>query len=678
MLKVGTSSPHTRLAPVTDWYHGVPVDDPYRWLEDQHSSQTRVWVTEQNNYARTILDSIPGRDRIRDRIRELLDVETYDSVIAQGNRYFFRKRRPGEEQPSIYMREGPAGSDELLIDPSARGTGRYTAVKPLRVSPNGQLLLYEVKQGGERTGTFELLNIGTRQRLPDSLPRGCLRGLVFGPDGNKLYYSHEGAVAERPFYRAAFEHTLGTRFAEDTELFCVGENRDLRLLVSSDGINLAFHIYSLVDTAQREFIVVRLEDVRSRSEFRTIRGVVNVRLVNGRILALTDHDSPNRRIVEVKLRTNGCHELIDVIPECDVRINNWFTVNETVIISYIHERSHRLCVFDLSGRQIGEVPLEHNETARMIGACPDQSELLFEAESFTEPIGIFRYGTQTNARTQWATRRVPFDGSLYTHVQVWYTSNDGTNIPMFLVGRNEIVHGQRVPTIMTSYGGFGTSMTPQFSVFAAFMMEQGCLFAVPNIRGGSEFGKEWHTAAKRQKRQTAYDDFLSAAQWLIESGRCPKDKLAIFGGSNSGLLVGAALTQRPDLFRAAVCMVPMLDMLRYHLFDNAHFWKEEYGTSEQEDDFRALLQYSPYHKVKEGTYYPAVMLVSGDSDQNCNPLHARKMAARLQAANASPHPIILDYSEFRGHSPVLPLSTRIDALTDRMAFLCDQLGLTTE
>src|SRR5581483_10418531 len=231
--------------------------------------------------------------------------------------------------------------------------------------------------------------------------------------------------------------------------------------------------YSLVDTAQREFIVVRLEDVRSRSEFRTIRGVVNVRLVNGRILALTDHDSPNRRIVEVKLRTNGCHELIDVIPECDVRINNWFTVNETVIISYIHERSHRLCVFDLSGRQIGEVPLEHNETARMIGACPDQSELLFEAESFTEPIGIFRYGTQTNARTQWATRRVPFDGSLYTHVQVWYTSNDGTNIPMFLVGRNEIVHGQRVPTIMTSYGGFGTSMTPQFSVFAAFMMEQG-------------------------------------------------------------------------------------------------------------------------------------------------------------------------------------------------------------
>lgn len=228
---------------------------------------------------------------------------------------------------------------------------------------------------------------------------------------------------------------------------------------------------------------------------------------------------------------------------------------------------------------------------------------------------------------------------------------------------------------MTSYGGYGVPMTPQFSVFVAFLLECGCLFALPNIRGGSEFGVEWHEAAKRRNRQVAFDDFIRAAEWLIETGRTEGQRLAIFGGSNSGLLVGAAMTQRPDLFRAVVCMVPMLDMLRYHLFDNAHVWKEEFGTAEDLDDFTALLKYSPYHQVQEGISYPAMMIVSGDADQNCNPLHARKMTARLQAANASEHPIFLDYSRHRGHSPVLPLSERIEALTDRMAFLCDQLQL---
>jgi prolyl oligopeptidase len=247
---------------------------------------------------------------------------------------------------------------------------------------------------------------------------------------------------------------------------------------------------------------------------------------------------------------------------------------------------------------------------------------------------------------------------------------------MYLVGRRDVLSGSNNPTIMTSYGGYGLSMTPQFSVFVAFLMERGCLFALPNIRGGSEFGMNWHKAAQRRNRQTAYDDFLSAAEWLIASGRTAADKLAIFGGSNSGLLVAAALTQRPDLFRAVVCMVPILDMLRYHLYDNAHVWKDEFGSADDPDDFAALAKYSPYHQVCQDTAYPATMIVSGDADQNCNPLHARKMTARLQAANISGNPIFLDYNRFRGHSPMLPLRERIDALTDRMAFLCSQLQLS--
>jgi len=246
---------------------------------------------------------------------------------------------------------------------------------------------------------------------------------------------------------------------------------------------------------------------------------------------------------------------------------------------------------------------------------------------------------------------------------------------MFLVGRREVLSSGRHPTIMTSYGGFGISMTPQFSVFVAFLMERGCLFALPNIRGGSEFGSQWHSAVKRQQRQLAFDDFVAAAEWLFASGHTEQQQLAIFGGSNSGLLVGVAMTQRPELFCAVVCMVPVLDMLRYHLFDNAHVWKDEFGIADDPDDFAALLAYSPYHNVREGVAFPATLIVSGDSDQNCNPMHARKMTAALQAADVSQNPILLDYSRYRGHSPVLPLSERIEALTDRLAFLCDRLRL---
>ena len=361
------------------------------------------------------------------------------------------------------------------------------------------------------------------------------------------------------------------------------------------------------------------------------------------------------------------------MPESADRISGWIVGAERIFVSYIRQTATHVAIFDFAGKKTGTMPLRDDETVRLIGGSQESDELLIEAESLTQPIGIFRYSAESCERTLWARRSIPFDSSNYTYRQVWYTSRDGTRIPMFLMGRRDILDGGMHPTIMTSYGGYGVSMTPQFSVFVAFLAERGCLFALPNIRGGSEFGVEWHNAAKRRNRQTAYTDFLCAAEWLIQAGRSTPEKFAIFGGSNSGLLVGAALTQRPDLFRAVVCMVPILDMLRYHLFDNAHLWREEYGTADDPDDFAALAGYSPYHRVRQGTAYPATMIVSGDADTNCNSLHARKMMARLQAANVSPYPILLDYNKHRGHSPVLPLSERIEGLTDRLAFLCDQL-----
>jgi prolyl oligopeptidase len=676
MPQLMTPPPYSAVEPVTEIFHGVSVTDPYRWLEDQTSPRTRAWIEEQTSYARVYLDSIPGRGRIRERIREFLAVETHDSLQKAGNRYFFRKRLPDQEQPCIYMREGADGEDQLLIDPLERGTGEYTAVKPLRVSPDGQLLLYEVKEGGERTGTFELLEIETRKRLPDLLPRGYLRGFAFAPDSRSFYYVHEALDAKRPFYRAAYHHLLGTSFAEDQEVFFAGEGEKIRLGLFSDDKRLVFLVYRFLEKTLTDIYLKPFdENEKSRPIFCGIEYSLGLRLLDDRILAITERGAPNRRIVEIRLRDNGDHEWLDIVPETDTPINNWLVVGDRIFVSYMKEMTHKIHIFDFSGKRLDELPIRSDETLRMVCGSPDSDELLLETESFTEPIRIFRYSAKGNYRTLWTKRSIPLDPAGYGHSQIWFISKDGTRVPMYLVGRRDVLDGSSNPTIMTSYGGYGVSMTPQFSTFVAFLMERGCLFALPNIRGGSEFGVEWHKAAKRRNRQTAYDDFLCAGEWLIKTGRTSLGKLAIFGGSNSGLLVGAALTQRPDLFRAVVCMVPMLDMLRYHLFDNAHVWKDEFGTADDPEDFAALEKYSPYHQVRQGVAYPATMIVSGDADRNCNPLHARKMTARLQAANASDFPIFLDYNKFRGHSPVLPLSERIEALTDRMAFLCDQLGL---
>jgi prolyl oligopeptidase len=669
--------PHSPIAAVTETLHGVAVTDPYRWLEDQESPRTREWLAAQTLYARTYLDSIPRRERIRNRIRELLDVETYDSLQKAGNRYFFRKRLPGQEQPSIYMREGIDGPEQILVDPSLRGTGPHTAVKPLRVSPDGRLLLYEVKQGGERTGTFELLDIEKRETLPDVLPRGYLRGFAFTPDAKAFYYVHETVGTQAPPRRAAYQHALGTSFSEDEEVFYAGEGENLRLHIVRGKASLGFVVIRFGENIATDFYLWQLRSAHEpKAVIRNAHYLFGPIFVDDdRILAITDRDAPNSKIVEVRPGGDCEPEFVDVIPDSGSRIQSWVVGEKKIFVSYLQQLKTVIDVFDLSGRQIARVPVDGSETARLVGTSEDGRELFLERESFTKPTETCIYHDANSAVMVWARRKIPFGAEYFRHGLISFPAKDGTEIPMFLVGRSEILEAGAHPTIMTSYGGYGVPMTPQFSVFVAFLIERGCLLALPSIRGGSEFGAQWHEAAKRRSRQVAFDDFIAAAGWLVETGRTEASRLAIFGGSNSGLLVGAAMTQRPDLFRAVLCIAPMLDMLRYHLFDNAHVWKDEFGTADDRDDFAALLGYSPYHNVRHNTAYPPTMIVSGDSDQNCNPLHARKMLARLQAANVSGYPIFLDYSRYRGHSPVLPLTDRVEALTDRMAFLCDQLQL---
>ena len=677
MRVLNLAPPASPIEPVTEILHGVAVTDPYRWLEDQNSSRTRDWIEQQTRYARNYLDALPGREGIQKHIRECLAVETYDSLQKAGGTYFFRKREADNEQPSICMRHGFEAEDQLLIDPADIGTGNHTAIKLLRVSPGGRLLLYEIKEGGERTGKFGLFDVAARKTLPDLLPRGYLRGFGFAPDGQGFCYVHEPRHGARPFQWAAYRHVLGSQFSEDRSIFFAGEDPKLRLSLLSDAGRIGFLVSRFNRETRTDFYLGSLDRDRAPERIVADADYLLAPLLHaGRIFALTDHGAPNLRIVELRLRENSEPLWIDIIPESDARIHQWIVANERIFVSYLRGSEFTLSVFDFTGHEVEKLPVRPDETIRLTGVSAERDEVFIETESFFEPVSIFRYALTTGRRTLWARRSTPFTTAEWKYQKVSYRSRDGTRIPMYLMGRSDVLAGGNHPAVMTAYGGYGISVTPQFSVFVAFLVERGCLFALPNIRGGSEFGRAWHDAAKRRNRQNAYDDFLAAAEWLIAAQRTSPDKLAIFGGSNSGLLVGAAMTQRPELFRAVISMVPLLDMLRYHLFDGAHVWQEEFGTAENPHDFPVLSSYSPYHRVQQGAAYPATLIVSGDADANCNPLHARKMTARLQAASASGRPILLDYCQFRGHSAVLPLSDRVAALTDRMAFLCDQLGLT--
>src|ERR1051325_2292842 len=459
MALILSPPPPTHAEPVTDILHGIALTDPYRWLEDQDSPRTRAWIEDQTRYARTYLDNIPGRERIRKRIREFLAVETYDSLLIADGRYFFRKRLPTQEQPCIYMREGADGEDQLLIDPADRQSGKYTAVRPLRISPDGRLLFYEVKEGGERTGAFELLEIESRKRLPDLLPRGVLRGFAFAADAQSFYYVPEDLEEKRPFRPSPHPHVLGESSSQDQEIFCAGQDERIRLALFSENNRLIFLVYRFLEKTLTDIYMRPLEgDGLPQPILRGIEYAFSPRCHAERIFAITDRNAPNRRIVEIRLRGNGDHEWIDIVPETDTPINNWLIVGDRFFVFYLKNMCHSVFIFDLFGKKTHEMPLRADETLRVINSTPESDELFLETESFAEPIAVFRYSAKSNQRTLWAKRSIPFDPAGYGHSQIWYSAKDGTRIPMYLVGRRDVLEKGSNPTIMTSYGGYGVSM----------------------------------------------------------------------------------------------------------------------------------------------------------------------------------------------------------------------------
>ncbi len=433
----------------------------------------------------------------------------------------------------------------------------------------------------------------------------------------------------------------------------------------------------LIDTEQTTYVYVQdlTKDERPRLIVDRIDGKFYPFLLGNQVIAQTDWRAPKGRVIAVDLDHPERENWRDVVAESQASLNGFAITTERILVGYIEGAVTRIDIFDTSHRLQGTVPCPPYGTAYPIQGDPESDEVFYTFTSFSQPPSVYWYHAKSGHQELWSRNQVPFDASCLEVEQIRYPSKDGTQIPMFLVSQRTGRRLRSQPAFLTGYGGFGISLTPKFTAYATSLIEQGFLVALANLRGGSEFGEEWHVAAKRYNRQNAFDDFISAAEWLLAQDYAAPGRIAIGGGSNAGLLVGVAMTQRPDLFRAVICVGPLLDMLRYHKFDQARFSAEEYGSAENPQDFSYLRTYSPYHRVKDGVSYPAVMLISGDADTRCNPMHARKMAARLQAATSSGHPILLDYRPTWGHMPVQPLSARIEALTDRLAFICHELGV---
>lgn len=650
--------------------HGTIIKDPYRWLEDRNLFETEDWVRAQQHRLDSYFASFPHLGILERRVRDYLDVEVVDQPVSVRGRYFYRKRVAGREQGSICIRQKPDGKEHILVTTSE--DNRFTAIGIHRLSQDAGILAYELRHGGSDRKQIRFLNVGTGTTLGNQLPFGYGRGLAFSRNG--YFYCHEVGQSEDEHW-ICFESFDSP--GERGIVFRAPRIKGSRLLLTGNAQRLgAIWFHPKGSDVLTDFWIANLADRTSDwvQVFRNRRAPYRPILCHDRILVVVETEMSGSQLIELSPRGE---ELRALVSAGRSRIRQVVVTHDRIFVGYLDQGIASLETWLLSGERADCVDLPQNGTIQICPVYAEDAESLFYTfESFDVPPAVYEYHPQTNATQLWH-QQGPTNRTRCSHVQeTTFPSKDGTQIPLTLVSLecDEAPDCHR-PVIMTSYGGFGVTMTPQFSVFASIMMELGAIFALPHIRGGGEFGKAWHDAGRRRNRQTAFDDFVAAAQWLCDRQVTAPDQLAIFGGSNSGLLVATAMTQRPELFGAVLCIAPLLDMLRYESFDHADDWRSEYGTIEDPEDFQALYAYSPYHRVADDINYPATMFVTGGKDDRCNPAHVRKMAARLQNRMSQRSAVIVDYSEERGHAPVLPLSVRVEALARRIAFLSKELRI---
>jgi len=658
--------------PLTDFVeetiHGTLVRDPYRWLEDRTLPETDDWIRSQQQLCEKYFDSCTGFDFIESRVREYLDVKAIDQPARVRDRYFYRKRSKGQEQGTLCVREVSSGIEHVLIDPAEEG--RFVSVGIYRISQDASLLAYEIKRGGEDRKEIHIFDVDRGVHLPDNIPSGYARGFAFARNG--FFYAQE--TESNSLEHTIRYHSFGSALP-DRVVFRVPRFDRSRLILTGNAHGLG----AVWMRPQGAEIIVDLwitsieESSKWHEVFSERRVPCGTILYRDRIFAVAENASKGSKLIELSL--DG-REMRTLIPESDSVLRQIVVAQNRIFVSYLLESGvTTMEIWRTTGERVGAISVPAGTIRIQPVYDENAGSVFYNVESFDTPPTIYEHNVEDNTSRIWHQTKAVDQTSRCNVQKARVTSKDGAAVSLTVASSARIVSATPRPAVMTSYGGFGVALTPQFSVLVAIMMELGAIFVIAHIRGGGEHGKQWHASGCGKNRQATIDDFIAAAEWLCRQDLTSASQIGIFGGSNSGLLVAAAMTQRPDLFGAVVCIAPLLDMVRYESFDQAEKWRDEYGSVADPEEFRALHAYSPYHNVANGTNYPATLFVTGDKDDRCNPAHVRKMAARLQERPAQISPVIVDYSEERGHSPVLPLSVRVEALARRIAFLCRELHI---
>jgi len=675
-------SPLERMQVITEVLHGVAVEDPHRWLEDEGSPEVRSWVEAQNTATREALDTFGGRAAIRSRLERYLAIGTISAPVLRGGRLFYSRREGKVNQPILYVRNVSTGQDRVLLDPNRHSADGTTALDWSYVSRDGRLLAFGLSEGGSERSTLRVLDVESGTELPDRIPDTRACSLAWEPSGCGFYYTRypsRGSLprGEENYNRRVYHHRLGDDPAADPLVFGTDRTADdwPNVDISEDGRWLVVEVAKGWTRTE-----VYLRDLAAPGGFvPVVEGVdalFSVTPLAHRLVIHTNEGAPTYRVFTAPPENPSRENWVEAIPAGDEVLQGVRAIGGKLVASYLKDASSRLRVFSFEGRPDHEIGLPMIGSVFQITGEPDDDEMFFGFTSFTVPPRVYRHHLGRMSTELWEKVESPVDETSFEIEQVRYPSRDGTTITMFIVRPRGAPRDGERPCLLTGYGGFNISLTPGFDRDSFVWLENGGVMALANLRGGGEYGEEWHRAGMLDRKQNVFDDFIAAAEYLVEAGHTRPGKLAIQGGSNGGLLVGAALTQRPDLFRAVVCSVPLLDMLRYQNFRIARLWIPEYGSADDPDQFRWLYAYSPYHRVRDGVRYPAVLLTTAESDTRVDPMHARKMAARLQSATiARNHPILLRVEPKAGHGAGKPLSKQVEEQTDIYSFLFWQLGM---
>jgi prolyl oligopeptidase len=670
--------PPTKAEPVTETVHGTEVTDPYRWLEDSKSPATRAWLETQMKYTEDYLAQVKVRPEIVKRLTELVRVESYSIPVERANLYFFKKRLPEENQGSIYVRRGLKGNDEKLVDAGRLSADQNTSINLADISKDGKLLVYEIREGGADEQSLHLLEVSTKKELNDVLPPARYAGVSLSPDQQGLYYGKFSPTGSEVFY-----HKLGTPVSSDTMIFgksFAGETLGpMDLIYPEVTENGRYLLINVSHGVPPKRVDIYVKDLRTADAaiVPVIHGIDSrFEPVNygDDLYVLTDYQAENYRVVKLALRQSAPEHWQTVVPEGKDVISSISIVGGKLFVTGLHDVVTQTRIFSLDGKQTGTVTYPTLGAASTVYGQEDSNHGFYSFESFTIPPAIYHFDVATSKTEIFAKPKVPFDSNQYEVSQVFCTSKDGTKIPMFISAKKGLKRTGEAPALMFAYGGFNVSLPPHWDPEYVWWMEQGGYFAQPNLRGGGEYGETWHKGGMFEKKQNVFDDFFAASEYLIQNKYTSPARLAIRGRSNGGLLMGVAMTQHPEMFGAIWCGYPLLDMLRFQNFLVGRWWTAEYGSAENAEQFPYLKKYSPYHNVKKGADYPAIMFNTGDSDTRVDPLHARKMTALMQADTGGDRPILLHYEMKAGHSAGVSITQLVNDTADELAFLWNETG----